>query len=148
MKRRVSVRNKFPGPEGRVRRGEPVQHAFYEPIAKARGLRVRAVAIGDWFKAPKVEAIDASAYSGRSGDVIGICATDDVGVVGVTVTNWRAKDDAIEQGAAVFDGSMWHYTATTTLEAAPQVVIEARAIDRPGNTAIRNQTWPMSTLEM
>src|SRR3954470_23388146 len=40
----------------RVQR-DPELLAYYEPLAKERGRRVRAVAISDWFNPPTVDAI-------------------------------------------------------------------------------------------
>jgi hypothetical protein len=45
----------------------------------------------------------------------------------------------LEQGAAAqqTDNSSWLYATTTALAAGQSAVIEATAVDRPGNTAIK-----------
>jgi hypothetical protein len=50
---------------------DPVLHAFYAPIATARMLRVRAVAIGDWFNPPVIEEINLGSYCGQAGAGLG-----------------------------------------------------------------------------
>src|SRR5437660_1718735 len=61
----------------------PELHAFYAPFAKARDLRVRAIAISDWFHPPTVDAIELKGYRGKRGGVILIRATDKYGVAKV-----------------------------------------------------------------
>lgn len=120
----------------------PELHAFYAPLAKERDLRVRALAISDWFDVPKVTAVDLARYRGRAGDSITIRATDRFGVVRVQVDILTADGHALERGNAVARSKTWRYTATTTLPRDQPVTIHVRAYDRPQNAGEWKATWP------
>jgi hypothetical protein len=120
----------------------PKFHAFYAPIAEARGLRVRAVAIGDWFHPPQVEGIDLGMYRGQAGDTIGVRATDDIGVVRVRVRIEGPDREQIELGEAVLEAGLWRYAAKVTLPAEKAVTIEVTAYDRPDHQARLKVNWP------
>ncbi len=116
--------------------------AFYAPFARARGLRVRAVALSDFFHPPKVEAIDLRRYRGRAGDPITVRATDAFGVVSVTVSICSATGAVLETGEASLRARRWHYTATRTLAAGQPVTVEAVAYDRPRRQGTLQVAWP------
>lgn len=121
---------------------DPQLHDFYLPIAKQRDLRVRAVAIGDWFHPPKVVAIDLGRYHGRRGDVIVIRATDDIGVASVHVSLQVPGGQHLEQGEAIAKGKSWHYTATAAVPRGKTLEITAIARDRPNHMDKRVAAWP------
>ena len=120
----------------------PELKAFYEPLARKLDLRVRAVAISDWFHPPKVEALDLSGYRGRAGDVIKIRARAKIGVQAVHVRIVRATGELLEQGDATGRGSnTWHYTATTDALPNTPLRIEAQALTRPHHSDTLKQPW-------
>lgn len=117
-------------------------HAFYAPFAKARGLRVRAVALSDFFHPPKVESIDLRRYRGRAGDPIVIRARDEFGVVRVNVLLRDATGAVLEQGEAQLRARRWLYQATQSLAAGQSITIEALAYDRPKECGALKIAWP------
>lgn len=120
----------------------PALYDFYAPPAKARGVRVRALAISDWFEAPTVETIDLRRYRGRRGDPIDVQARDRFGVIQVQVRVVDAAGQVIESGPAMARGKRWRYTATATLPRDTAVTIQATAQDRPRREGMREATWP------
>jgi hypothetical protein len=107
-----------------------------EYVAKAEGTPQTSynVAMADWFHAPEVEEIDASAWSGEANEVIRIRATDNVKVTQVTVLLTDGDGTVLEQGNAVeSDGSWWTYTTQASTPGASRIVASAR--DLPGNIA-------------
>jgi hypothetical protein len=121
---------------------DPVLHAFYVPFAQKRGVRVRAMAISDWFNAPKVEAVDLIRYRGRAGDPIAIRATDAFGVVRVEVNIKSKTGRSIKNGLARLAGKSWRYSATQTLPKGEAVTIHVAAYDRPDHPGEMKVTWP------
>jgi len=124
----------------RVQR-DPELHAYYLPFARRRDIRVRAVAISDWFNPPKVTALDVSRYRGRRGDRIDVRATDLYGVGRVTVTLFGPDQRPLETGECVRQGKSWQYTATQTIAPGQAVEILARAYDRPQQVGELRLAW-------
>jgi hypothetical protein len=92
------------------------------------------VAVADWFHAPEVSEVDASAWHGQIGQVIRIKAVDDVQVTQVNVVITDAAGVVLEQGPATqADGHWWTYTTTATAADGARIVASAR--DLPGNLA-------------
>lgn len=107
-----------------------------EYVTKAEGTPQSSynVAMADWFHAPEVGEIDASAWSGGASQVIRIRATDNVKVTQVTVLITDGGGNVLEQGNAVeADGSWWTYTTQAATPGASRIVASAR--DLPGNIA-------------
>ena len=96
---------------GRLALANPEDRAFYEALAKKRKKPVLSLAIGDFLNAPVVDAIDADAYTGASGDPVVIRAHDDVEVTGVTVTITDDGGTVLETGDAETDEWRWRYVA-------------------------------------
>ena len=120
---------------------DPTLKAFYEPIARELGLRVRAVAISDWFNPPKIEALDLGRYRGRVGDAIVVRASAKVGVSNVQLRITTATSrQLIETGDATFRAGRWRYTATRDVTPGTTVHIRALARNRPEHPAILEQT--------
>ncbi len=95
------------------------------------------VAIADWFHAPEILELDASAWNGAPGQVIRIKAMDDVQVTQVSVAITDGAGTVSEQGQAVrSDGLWWNYTTTATAPEGPRIVATAR--DLPGHIAELN----------
>ena len=105
-------------------------------VAKADGAAHSAynVAVADWFHAPEVLELDASAWDGQAEQVIRIKAMDDVQVTAVSVVITTAADVVVEQGQAIqADGLWWEYTTSAdfTAPGQPKVIVTAR--DLPGH---------------
>jgi len=120
---------------------DTIQRAAYDMVAKAKGLPVFSVMLTDFLKPPVVELLDLTAYHGQVGDVIRVSASDYVGVTAVNVAI-RAPDLTVrEEGAAVLQSGVWVYTATTLRIAEEAVTITATAVDRPGHTGTKIESW-------
>ncbi|MCE9645288.1 MAG: hypothetical protein K8S20_04750 [Chloroflexi bacterium] len=92
------------------------------------------VAMADWFHAPEVTEIDASAWHGGVGETIRVRAVDDVQVTQVQVVITDSAGAVLEQGpAAPADGNWWTYTTKATASNGPRVIASAR--DLPGHIA-------------
>ncbi len=120
----------------------PELHAFYSAFAAARDLRVRAVAISDYFSTPQVSKIDLRHYRGRAGDSIRVHASDEpYGVVRLVVAI-HGGAVFIEDGEATQKGKFWVYIAKTPLPRSQTVTITATAFDRPGQRGELKASWP------
>jgi len=62
---------------GRTVLADPVKKAIYEATAKAKGIPVFALTVADFMRAPVVDQIDLSTYTGKAGETIRITASDD-----------------------------------------------------------------------
>ena len=120
---------------------DPVASAFYQPIAGAHQSSIYSAAMADYLRPPAVEKIDVSGYAGAVGGKIVVVAADDSGVASVHVEIRTPAGVVLEQGQAAAANGAWTYTATTNLTANQSVVIVATAKDRPGNTALKQQTY-------
>jgi hypothetical protein len=91
------------------------------------------VAIKDARYPPQVTAITSRGYSGNSGDIIFIQATDNFRVTAVTVAIFSSEGEIIEEGNAAYDGSIWLYHVSRKNEKIEGSRIIAKAFDLPGN---------------
>jgi hypothetical protein len=86
--------------------------------------------------------VDLSAYTGQTGQVIRVRATDDFEVTGVSV-KMRETDtgEEIDGGDAVkgSDGT-WAFTAQATIPNGHTFAIDVTATDRPGNKTVKTLT--------
>jgi len=98
------------------------------------------VAVADFLRAPHIDEIDVSHYSGQANDYIGIRAVDDFKVTEVTVSIFNSDGSEVEHGAASAqtDGS-WRYVVTTTNESLSGDKIIVRVSDLPGNLTEKEQ---------
>ena len=126
-----------------------VQDNFREATAYAKTARTQQVyvdkaegipqsgynlAVADWFHAPEILEMDASAWHGQAGQVIRVKAIDDVQVTQVNIVIMDASNTVLEQGQAVAAGGLWwNYTTTASAPDGPQVIASAR--DLPGHIA-------------
>lgn len=100
----------------------------------------RNLAIRDAMRAPVVERVDLSGYSGKAGQVVRIQATDDFRVVEVSVCVSNCLGEVIEEGNADLDANGWCYTARTEVAPGQSVLLTVRAKDTPGNRT-EEQRW-------
>ncbi|MGV8135023.1 MAG: hypothetical protein AB2L20_07400 [Mangrovibacterium sp.] len=114
--------------------------AKYQAAAKP-GQSAYNVAVADFFRAPDIEEVDISGYSGQVGDEIHIKATDDFGVQQVSPRIENSDATLGEEGEAALslDGQLWIYTATTTNESTSGDKISVTATDRPRNISREEQ---------
>lgn len=122
-------------------KADPEMGAFYEGLAASRKVGLHALIMTDYLKAPVVETIDVSAFTGAAGGKIAVKASDDCGVVSVGVELRGPDGGLLEQGPAVYDRETWVYQPTGTYPAGTPVTITATAVDRPGNKGMKTETW-------
>lgn len=94
------------------------------------------VAFKDYLKAPVVNKIDTTSYTGAIGSTIAVTAKDDFRVAKVTVGIYTLDNELVEQGIAVLNPTnraQWIYTATEDHIALDGSTIKATAKDLPGN---------------
>ena len=93
------------------------------------------VAVSDYMHAPTVEAIDLESCTGNPGDEIRILARDDFAIVRLAVQILTVDRQILEQGEAQWNAGAvcWVYTTGTQLSPGTTVLIEAAAMDLPGN---------------
>jgi len=130
---------------GRTALADPDTKALYEAAAQAKGQRVFALTVADFFIHPVVDEIDLSEYAGRAGEKIHIQAHDDFEVAGVGVRILDTNGAVLEQGSAARNGNgpaAWVYQATTSLAQGQAVTIEVTATDRPGHKGMKTATKP------
>ena len=109
---------------------------LYLRKAEATSTTPYALALADWFIAPKVLEIDVDNWTGNVGETIRVKAKDNVGVAHVTVIIRNAKGEVLEMGEAVQakEGSpWWNYTTQNSVLLTPFPTIQAIAFDLPGN---------------
>ena len=111
------------------------QRAAYEEAASHRERQSSYnVAVADFMKAPDIQEIDISAYTGQVGDPIRVRVTDDFKVAKVSVAIYNSDGNAVEEGdAEVQDGLHWVYTATSMNMSLVGDKIVVKAYDLPGN---------------
>lgn len=135
-----AVRNRFrlAASYARAVFADPVRKAAYAILAKSRGMPTFALALADYLKPPVVHTLDLAAYRGHAGDVVEAEASDDVEVVGVTVTVRNDGGDVLEEGPAMLVNGRWRYAATVPIAAGETLTVEATATDRPGHTGTKS----------
>lgn len=113
---------------------DSLKKELYEAKAdNSIGMSTYNVAVADLLNAPDIEEINLSGYEGNPGDVIKITATDDFGVVAVTVKIENADGSLVEEGSAVNNGAEWIYTATASNPDLAGDKITVQATDNPAN---------------
>lgn len=118
---------------------EYAKKAKTQPVYKALTRDTEATAynqaVADWFGQPRVLNINASGWTGQTGQTIEIKAIDDTKVVGVRVVIHN-NGTILEEGEALpseTDGLLWTYVTTTDVAAAPGILLDANARDMAGN---------------
>jgi hypothetical protein len=111
-------------------------HEIYLHKAQETGTTAYALAVADWFAAPKVLEINVDDWTGNPGETIRVKAKDNVAVAHVTVMIRNGQGKVIEVGEAVQSeegGAWWNYTTQTTVPLRPFPTLQAIACDLPGN---------------
>jgi hypothetical protein len=94
------------------------------------------VALTDYLKAPVIQEIDASGYTGAIGQAISITATDDFKVKSVQVAIVDPAGAEIEHGEATPNPEVldeWQYVSTTAHPLQPLTKVIASVRDVAGN---------------
>jgi hypothetical protein len=117
----------------------PELYAPYRVAARISRKRACDIAMADFMHPPEVRDVDVSEFTGNAGQIIRVCALDDVAVGSVTVVLKDLNDSAIESGAAIPDpnGTLWTYVTQTRCAGIDAVAVEVTAVDRPGNSVAK-----------
>jgi hypothetical protein len=121
---------------------DPALSEPYQAAAKARRLSPYQLALGDFMKAPEIQEIDLSGFTGKAGGVVSVSATE-WKVTGVQVRILSLEGAVHEEGAAAIDAESgkWLFRARTSVPAGQTVIVEATAVDRPGHTVQKTAFW-------
>jgi len=124
---------------GKASISDAEKKAAYKASAE-EGQSAFNVAVADFLKAPHIDLIDVSHYSGQPDSYIAVRAVDDFKIAEVTVSIFNSDGSEVEHGAASVqtDGS-WRYLVTTTNESVTGDKIIVRATDLPGNLTEKEQ---------
>ncbi|MCR5889262.1 hypothetical protein LRS06_16110 [Hymenobacter sp. J193] len=118
---------------------DPAAKALYSTGINGRLTSSRLLAITDFLRAPKITAVDLSAYHGRPRDLVRVLATDDFAVTAVLLRFFGGAGALLGEVAAVLqaDGS-WQAPAPAALATERALHLEVTAFDRPGNRTVQS----------
>jgi hypothetical protein len=108
----------------------------YIQIAEQTGSTAYALAVADWYGAPKVLEINLDDWTGQPGETIRVKARDNVLVARVTLMIRDHDSQLVEMGEAVHSeagGLWWTYTTQSQVSLTPFPHVQAIAFDLPGN---------------
>lgn len=111
-------------------------HEAYVNKAEETGSTAYAVAVADWYSAPRVLAIDVDAWTGNPGETIRVKARDTVMVASVLLVIRDAQGQVLEMGEAIHpevNSLWWKYTTQSSIALTPFPSVQAIAFDLPGN---------------
>ena len=114
----------------------------YEAEAKDKDLKPNNIAVADFLKAPQIEEINLSAYTGKKGDIIKIKAMDDFKVKAVSVKIENSDGTLVEEGNATQEGLYWIYKTTANNTDLSGDKITIRATDIPDNLTEKQEVLP------
>jgi hypothetical protein len=120
--------------------GDPDAKSLYQQVAKSKNYKsARTLALADYFNPPSITLVDASAYTGKTGEKILIIAEDELEVKTMSVDLVNTSGGLIEKGLAIrrMSSSVWEYTATAENATVTGTKVVVRATDRPGNRAVK-----------
>src|SRR4051794_38292984 len=86
---------------GKAVLADPAARTVYEDAGARQGTPAFAISVGDFLNAPAVDEIDLAGYTGKTGEVIRVRASDDVEVKGVTLAIRAQGGAVLEEGLAV-----------------------------------------------
>ena len=118
-----------------------LKKAYAEEAAKRPGVSAYIMAIADYLKAPVIDRIDTSVYTGvHNGEKIAIEVADASKVMTVKVKIVAANNSAIEEGAAALSEGKWVYTTTAINATLSGSKVLVTATDRPNNVVTKEIT--------
>ena len=115
---------------------KPETKALYVEAAKAEGMpNPRAVALADYFRAPRVAFIETREYKGQPGEEIAVSVANVCRPNKVTVGIYAPDSSELESGEAVYSdaGHCWVYNATVVNSELQGTRIAVQVTDLPGN---------------
>lgn len=116
---------------------DPAMKEAYAKAAK-KGQSAYVVALADFLKAPHIDEIDVTGYTGQPGSSIRVRAVDNFKVSGVGVRIENSDGKLIENGNAVCgeNGLDWIFTASASndLVAGDKIIITVT--DLPGHNVV------------
>lgn len=118
-----------------------LKKVYADQAAKRPGVSAYAMAVADYLKAPIIDHIDTSAYTGvSSGEKISIEMADASKVMTVKVKIVAANNSAVEEGSATLSEGKWVYTTTAINAGLSGSKVLITATDRPGNVTTKEVT--------
>ena len=107
-------------------------------ICKAQelGTTAYALAVADWYGAPRVLEIDVDHWTGKVGEMIRVKARDNVMVASVTLVIRDPDGQILEIGEALQStagSAWWNYSTQSLIPMTPFPIVQAIAFDLPGN---------------
>jgi hypothetical protein len=110
----------------------------YICLAKEMGTTAYALAVADWYGAPRVLEINVDRWTGKVGEIIRVKAKDNVMVASVLLVIRDAQGHIVEMGESIQSragSGWWSYTTQSPLALTPFPSVQAIAFDLPGNRA-------------
>lgn len=100
------------------------------------------MAVADFMRAPHIDEVDVTQYTGQTGSTIRIRAVDDFKVVQTAVSILNADSTVVEEGNAIqqTNGIDWVYTSTAQNGSIVGDKIVIKVSDTPGNITIGEKT--------
>src|SRR5688572_5700750 len=100
--------------------------------AEETGSTAYAVAVADWYSAPRVLEIDVDHWTGKTGETIRVKARDTIMIASVMLVIRDAQGQVLEMGEAIQleAGSLWwNYTTQSPVPLGPFPTVQAIAFD-------------------
>ncbi len=121
---------------------DPATKALYAEKAKEDEVSVFNVVVADFMKAPDIQSVDLTDYTGRIGDPIRIVVEDDFAVERVQVRIENGDGTLVEEGDAApqANSSEWVYVARANNASLVGDKLTVTVNDHPGNTTQETQT--------
>jgi len=112
------------------------------PVYRSRATKDKSaynVAVGDFLTKPWIDQIDATAYSGLTGEKISVIAADNIKVSSVMLSILDPAGAELERGACVFEAQSgnWIYTASSDQVPVTGNRVLAVVKDLPGHVTER-----------
>lgn len=108
----------------------------YACRAQELGTTAYALAVADWYRAPRVLEIDVDRWTGNARETIRVKARDNVMVASVTLIIRDPHGQLLETGEALqFEAgsAWWNYTTKSLIPITPFPSVQAIAFNLPGN---------------
>ncbi|GJH41199.1 hypothetical protein RCZ04_17490 [Capnocytophaga sp. HP1101] len=118
-----------------------LKQSYTQEAKKHAGTTPYNMAIADYLKAPVIESVDTSAYSGAStGEKIVVQVSDTFKVTAVKVKITDHDATLVEEGNATFEEGNWVYTTTVANASLTGDKVIVTATDRPANVTTKEIT--------
>lgn len=140
--KQVVARTKFQRATSYAKRQmlNPETKAMYATGVNDSKISAYLVALTDYIKAPEIQDVSATGYTGAIGQTVEITATDDFRIKSVQVSITSAAGVLVESGEAVLQPDSpdkWTYTSTAANPALVGTRILVTARDTAGNATAK-----------